>query len=62
MKIEFVKEVGLDDKPLFYTRIDNSLVSDSLKFTEEDAKKIYDRIVELKGKTTLKEVLYTSEI
>lgn len=62
MKIEFVKETGLDGKTFYYTRVNESLVSDSLKFGEEEAKAIYEKIVELEGKTYLREILQSTEI
>lgn len=62
MKIEFIKETGLDAKTFYYTRVNESLVGDSLKFNEEEAKVIYEKIVELEGKTYLREILQSTEI
>ena len=62
MKIEFIRETGLDGRPCYYTRVNESLVSDSLKLNEEEAKAIYEKIVEFKGKTTTKEILESVEI
>ena len=62
MKIEFVKETKIDGKVIYFTQVDGNYTSDSLSYDINKAKKIYDNIVENKGKIDFKEVLKSIEV
>jgi hypothetical protein len=62
MKIEFVKEIKIDGKILYFTQVNGSYVSDSLSYDIDKAKLIYNNIIENKGKIDFTEVLESVEI
>jgi hypothetical protein len=62
MKIEFIREIKIDGKIFYFTRVDSKFVDGSLSFEHDTAKKIYDNIIKNKGKINLEEVLESVEI
>jgi hypothetical protein len=49
MKIEFIKEQKLDGTITYYSKIDDSYVSDSLSLDKDKAYERYKKLVESKG-------------
>ena len=56
MKIEFLKKTNIEGT-FYYTAINGAMVIGSFKSSALEARKIYDRIIELEGKTEKTEVL-----
>lgn len=61
MKIEFIKERDVRGDVFYYTQIDGNFVSGSSSKDEAVGKKIYEAVLNAKGKSTI-EVLFSEEI
>lgn len=62
MKIEFVKETKVDNRTFYFTRVDGRFIDGSLSFTQDEAKAIYDNIVDNKGRINFEEVIESVEV
>lgn len=62
MKIEFVKETKIDGTAFYFTQIDGRFIDKSLSFKYDEAKKVYDNIIQNKGKIDFTEVIESVEI
>ena len=62
MKIEFVKETKIDGSVIYYTNVNGYYVSNTLAHNEEQAKNIYNVIIENKGEYKNTTILDSIEI
>ena len=44
MKIEFIKETKMDGGVIYYTKVDDRYISDSLSLKENEARELFERI------------------
>ena len=59
-KIELVKETSVGGEVVYYTKINGHLAKDSLKFSEEKAREVYNMIVKHGSMNPKVEILETN--
>lgn len=62
MKFDFVKETKTNGDIIYFTKVNDHYISDTLSTNKEKAKSIFDNIVKNKGKYVTEEILETIEI
>jgi len=62
IKIEFVKETRTSGDIIYFTKVNDTYISNTLSTDKEKAKSIFDNIVKNKGKYVTEEILETIEI
>lgn len=63
-KVETIQrnEDGIKIESMFWTKVDGITVTGSASFDEKEARQFYDKVVELKGETSIHTVLATQEV
>lgn len=62
MKIELIKETKVDNRTFYFTRVDSKFIDGSLSFKYDEAKAMYNNIVDNKGKINFEEVIESVEV